>query len=406
MNNSFLSRLLCAAVVVVAVCGFAGELGQPAAPLKISAWIKGKPVDLDAVKGKQIVVVEFWATWCPPCLTSIPHLTALQKKFKDVIIVGVSGEEAATVRKFVTKMGDQMDYTVAIDDNQQTDRGYMAAFGQSGIPHAFIVDLEGRVVWQGFPLAGLEETLAQLVAGKFDLVKAKKRAGAELLMNEFYDAVMTGTDEAKVDRLGKELEALDAEVGGLTPGQKFSAAAARKTVKFRSLLRDYQIAVRANNSRANLDRIEQLLAQNAPADFNLGRFKEAVRLDQVFNEYYLAAAGYGNADSLAGLAKKVAELKTTDATVLNDWSLTLLADERIKHRDYELATKLAKAAVEATDGKEAVVLNTYARALFDSGNIADGIAWQKKAIAAASDDGTKQQLGETLKKYEEKAAAK
>ena len=56
-----------------------------------------------------------WATWCPPCLKSIPHLTELQKKYKDTcIFVGVSDEPEGTVKNFVNKMGNQMDYCVAI----------------------------------------------------------------------------------------------------------------------------------------------------------------------------------------------------------------------------------------------------------------------------------------------------
>jgi len=68
------------------------NLVRVAAALKISDWVKGKPVDLAAGKGKQVYVIEFWATWCGPCRTSIPHLTELQKKFKDkgVTFVGVS----------------------------------------------------------------------------------------------------------------------------------------------------------------------------------------------------------------------------------------------------------------------------------------------------------------------------
>ncbi|HEX5220121.1 MAG TPA: hypothetical protein VFZ59_11185, partial [Verrucomicrobiae bacterium] len=69
-----------------------------------------------------------------------------------------------------------------------------------------------------------------------------------------------------------------------------------------------------------------------------------------------------------------------------------------------LATKLAKAAVNASSGKDAGVLDTYARALFDSGKTAEGIEWQKKAVAAAEDDETRAQLGETLKQFQAKAA--
>jgi hypothetical protein len=58
--------------------------------------------------------------------------------------------------------------------------------------------------------------------------------------------------------------------------------------------------------------------------------------------------------------------------------------------------------MEASGGKEVGILDTYARALFDSGDKAAGIAMQKKAIALADDDETKKALTETLNKYEGK----
>ncbi|HEX5219126.1 MAG TPA: redoxin domain-containing protein [Verrucomicrobiae bacterium] len=382
----------------------AAELGQPAAPLKIKEWIKGKSVDLASAKGNQVLVVEFWATWCGPCRTSIPHLTELQKKFKDVGFIGVSDEDAPTVKKFVNKMGDQMDYTVAIDDDRQTSKGYMEAFDQNGIPHAFIVDREGRVVWQGHPMDGLEEALAEVVSGKFDLAKAKKRAGAENLMREFFEAAMEDKDDAKITKLGKELEALDAELGGLTPGRKFSADEVRKSAKFRRLLQEYQLAIRNNKSGTEVGRIEGLLKENAPEGFDLAGFKEAMQLSQTFSEYYMAASGRGSADKLASLGRKLSEVTTTNAMLLNEWAWTILTDERIKTRDYPLATKLAKAAVDASGAKDAGVLDTYARALFDSGKTTEGIEWQKKAVAAAEDNETRAQLGETLKQFQAKTA--
>ena len=404
MKNLLPSLALVSALISPTV--FAAELGQAAAPLKIREWVKGKPVDLASAKGKQVLVVEFWATWCGPCRTSIPHLTEMQKKFKDVVFIGVSDEDAATVKKFVNKMGDQMDYTVAVDDDRQTSKGYMEAFDQNGIPHSFIVDLEGRVVWHGHPMAGLDEALAEVVAGKFDLSKAKKRAGAENLMREFYEAAMEGTDEAKITKLGKELEALDAELGGLTPGRKFSVAEVRKSAKFQRLLRDYQLAFRSKQSGTNIARIEGLLRENAPEGFNFAEFKESMELNQTFSEYYLAASGRGNVEKLASLGQKLGDVRTKNARVLNDWAWTILTDERIKTRDYPLATKLAKAAVDASGGKEAAVLDTYARALFDSGKTAEAIEWQKKAVAAAEDDETRKQLEETLKQFQAKTAVK
>ena len=70
-----------------------------------------------------------------------------------------------------------------------------------------------------------------------------------------------------------------------------------------------------------------------------------------------------------------------------------------------MAAKLAKAAVDATGGKDAGVLDTYARAMFDSGKTTEGLEWQRKAITAAEDDEMKKQLTDTLKQYEAKVAA-
>ncbi len=381
---------------------FAGELGQAAAPLKIAEWAKGKPVDLAAAKDKQVVVVEFWATWCPPCITSIPHLTEMQKKFKDVLFVGVSAEKADVVKKFVTKMGDKMDYTVAIDDDGKTSAGYMEAFGVGGIPHAFIVDKQGRVVWHGHPMDNLDKAIEQLLAGKLDIEAAKKRQDAMKKLEAFAEAAGSGASEAKLDTMAKELEALDAELGGIQPGQKFDAKEIRKMVKFQSLMRDYQLVIRSGKGGTNQTRIEKLLEENAPKDFSLAEFKESLNLRKVFENYYYAVTGKRDADKLAEFTKELSETKTTNVRALNQWAWVILTDANIKDRDLPLATKLAKAAVDASVGKESAVLDTYAHALFDSGKTAEAIVQQKKAIAVAEDDEAKKELGETLKKYEAK----
>ena len=153
----------------------AAKLGDPAAALIIKDWVKGKPVDVK--DGKNIYVVEFWATWCGPCKTSIPHLTEMQTKFKDkgVVFVGISDEPVATVKPFVEKMAEKMAYTVACDTDRKTSQGYMEAFGQGGIPTAFVVGKNGQVIWLGHPMADLEKTLEQIIAGKYDISSAIKK---------------------------------------------------------------------------------------------------------------------------------------------------------------------------------------------------------------------------------------
>jgi len=143
------------------------KLGDAAYPLTGLNWIKGDPV---AISPGKVYVVEFWATWCPPCRESIPHLTQLQAKYKDrITFVGVSQEDPGVVKPFVSDKGDKMAYTVAVDTAGKVGKGYMTAFGQGGIPTAFVVDAKGKVVWYGHPMGDLESVLGQVLAGTYSV---------------------------------------------------------------------------------------------------------------------------------------------------------------------------------------------------------------------------------------------
>lgn len=128
-----------------------------------------------AVSGDQVSVVEFWATWCPPCVKSIPHLSELQAKHPGVQFIGLSDEDEATVRPFVEAKGAAMAYRVGLVD-QATRTAYMD--GVPGIPHAFIVGKGGKVLWHGHPME-MDQPLADIVAGTFDADRAAKISGLE-----------------------------------------------------------------------------------------------------------------------------------------------------------------------------------------------------------------------------------
>ena len=132
--------------------------------LQSLTWIKGGPV---SITPGNVYVVEFWATWCGPCRVSIPHLTELQKKYKDVTFVGVSDEPPDVTTPFVKAMGNRMNYNVASDTRGDVYRGYMGAFRQDGIPTAFVVNAAGKVVWFGHPMDDrFEPAIRQALAAR------------------------------------------------------------------------------------------------------------------------------------------------------------------------------------------------------------------------------------------------
>jgi thiol-disulfide isomerase/thioredoxin len=109
------------------------------------AWkltdLDGKEVGRDALKGK-VVVVDFWATWCPPCVHEIPGYIALQKKYAEngLVVVGLSVDsKPAVVGPFATKKG--VNYPLAM----ATPEVIEAFGGVEGIPTTFLIDREGNI---------------------------------------------------------------------------------------------------------------------------------------------------------------------------------------------------------------------------------------------------------------------
>jgi len=110
-----------------------------AAPDFSVTTLDGKAIKLSELKGKR-VVVDFWATWCPPCVMEIPHFIKLSadSPADELVIVGISSEDVATLKSFVKKKG--MNYPIASADDLPAPYDEV-----SSIPTTFFIDRKGVI---------------------------------------------------------------------------------------------------------------------------------------------------------------------------------------------------------------------------------------------------------------------
>lgn len=111
-------------------------LDHPAPPLRLPKY-RGGSFFLGDQLGK-IVVLDFWATWCGPCLQQMPLLMDLQRKYPDVVVVGINGEDNKALDEVV---GDHAPYTIALDEEQSSWRKYFVV----ALPTTFVIDPQGII---------------------------------------------------------------------------------------------------------------------------------------------------------------------------------------------------------------------------------------------------------------------
>jgi peroxiredoxin len=119
--------------------------------------LQGKPWHLQELRGK-VVLVNFWATWCPPCRKEMPDLDALYNKYKDqgFIVLAISDEEAAKVSPFISE--HKISYPVLLDPGRKVNDAFIV----EGIPKSFVYDRSGRMVAQSIDMRTRTQFLEML----------------------------------------------------------------------------------------------------------------------------------------------------------------------------------------------------------------------------------------------------
>jgi len=131
--------------------------------------LSGKAVSLKDSKGS-VVLLDFWATWCPPCLKSIPELVDIQTKYRDrgLVIIGISVDDPNMISSgdlLAFKDRFRINYPIVRADAKVL-KDYFRNAEDMAIPTMFIIDREGKIIEKkvGFRPGALEESLIRVLS--------------------------------------------------------------------------------------------------------------------------------------------------------------------------------------------------------------------------------------------------
>ncbi|MAI70172.1 MAG: redoxin domain protein [Rhodopirellula sp.] len=372
MKTTHLRSRLMLTALMCCVAGFSALLphvasandlgiGSKAPALNIEHWVQDgngffKPVT--EFEKDKVYVVEFWATWCGPCIQSMPHLADLQNRYRGdgVQIISVSDESLDEVKDLLGKKNENVGktfaevtaaYSLTTDPDRSVYKDYMTAAKQQGIPTAFVVGKTGRVEWIGHPM-DMDGPLAAVVEGKWDRDAFAKEMVAEQKMQESMQRL------SMLASTGKFAEAI-----------ALAEAQGKEATTDASKQRWMEIKYSLKLSAGSLD------------DDSLAFFRNRIK-NLKSDPLALARFGY----SLYGQAQQGVDIKPLLANVM---------------------AAMEEVAKDADPQMRPLMFNTLAMLASESGDLKKAIASQQAAIDATDDERQKKRLMVMLDEFKQKA---
>ncbi len=416
---------------LVGCVGFAGltsqavgddlTIGSKAPALDIEHWVqdgngKFKPVT-EFAKGK-VYIVEFWATWCGPCIASMPHLVETQKKYADkgVQIVSISDEDVETVDKFLgrkynaqgaKKSGDEKAadesgdqpktyreltsaYCLTTDPDRSASKDYMEAAGQNGIPCAFIVGKDQKIEWIGHPMS-MDKALAAIVEDKWDRAAFAEEFAESQKMDLLMAKIMSAARSGKTE---KAMELIDSAIAATESEQTKTRL---QGMKFPVLMQKVGKLLQSGKSDEAMAELESLI--EAEKNPEMKKQMEGARVQLVMRDP--TNPKFAEAVINAYASNKDNPMLINSIT----WDLyEKFASGALKDKDLLKASRAAaeQAAETADAASKAAILDTAAHYQFLDGDIKTALKTQTEA-AKLAEGSVKADIEAFLKEIKEKA---
>lgn len=323
-------------------------IGSAAPQLDIEHWIQdgeGQFAKVTEFEQDKVYIVEFWATWCGPCIAAMPHIAQLQQSYADrgVQVVSITREDVETVEKFLDRTVRNADedaepktyrdltssYCLTADPDESSSRDYMRAAKRNGIPCAFIVGKDARIEWIGHPMT-IDEPLEKIVTDSWNRDEFAQEYVAEQETNEVLSNV------SSLMRRKKTEEAIAVLDDYIDNGKLDSQKARFRTIKFQVLVGDKERADEASEYALELLADESL---------------DATSVNNIsWTIYQLAKTDRLQGDELLKAALDVSQKRAVDeAGKMKPFLLDTVAHLQHQLGDREAALETQRSAIESAD---------------------------------------------------------